>query len=112
MRLSIVRFDAENQQVIIEKELEGVTFSGRTLIADYAIITDVYEAAFDKYFDLMGVRCSQKEKKCGYTTWYNYYGSITEDIVVRDLEALSKLDEKLIFFRLMMDIKKAIGDLA
>ncbi len=26
------------------------------------MITDVYEAAFDKYFDLMGVRCSQKEK--------------------------------------------------
>ncbi len=107
---TIVRFDAENQQVIIEKELEGVTFSGRTLIADYAMITDVYEAAFDKYFDLMGVRCSQKEKKCGYTTWYNYYGSITEDIVVRDLEALSKLDEKVDIFQIDDGYQKAIGD--
>ncbi|MDE5995759.1 MAG: alpha-galactosidase [Eubacterium sp.] len=107
---TIVRFDVENQQVIIEKELEGVTFSGKTLIADYALISDDYEAAFDKYFDLMGVECTQKDKKCGYTTWYNYYGSITEDIVVRDLEALSKLDEKVDIFQIDDGYQKAIGD--
>lgn len=107
---TIVRFDVENQQVIFEKELEGVTFSGKTLIADYAMITDYYESAFDKYFDLMGVQCTQKDKKCGYTTWYNYYGSITEDIVVRDLEALSKLDEKVDIFQIDDGYQKAIGD--
>lgn len=107
---TIIRFDAENQQVIIEKELEGVTFTGRTLIADYAMLTDEYDTAFDKYFDLMGVQCTQKEKKCGYTTWYNYYGSITEDIVVRDLEALSKLDEKVDIFQIDDGYQKAIGD--
>ena len=107
---TIVRFDVENQQVILEKELEGVTFSGKTLIADYAVITDEYETAFDTYFDLMGVQCLQKEKKCGYTTWYNYYGSITEDIVVRDLEALSKLDEKVDVFQVDDGYQKAIGD--
>lgn len=107
---TIIRFDAENQQVILEKELEGVTFSGRTLIADYAMLTDEYDAAFDKYFDLMGVQCTQKEKKCGYTTWYNYYGSITEDIVVRDLESLSKLDEKVDIFQIDDGYQKAIGD--
>lgn len=107
---TIIRFDAENQQVILEKELEGVTFSGRTLIADYAMFTDECDAAFDKYFDLMGVQCTQKEKKCGYTTWYNYYGSITEDIVVRDLESLSKLDEKVDIFQIDDGYQKAIGD--
>lgn len=107
---TIIRFDAENQQVILEKELEGVTLSGRTLIADYAMLTDEYDAAFDKYFDLMGVQCTQKEKKCGYTTWYNYYGSITEDIVVRDLESLSKLDEKVDIFQIDDGYQKAIGD--
>lgn len=107
---TIIRFDAENQQVILEKELEGVTFSGRTLMADYAMLTDEYDAAFDKYFDLMGVQCTQKEKKCGYTTWYNYYGSITEDIVIRDLESLSKLDEKVDIFQIDDGYQKAIGD--
>lgn len=107
---TIIRFDVENQQVIIEKELEGVTFSGRMLVADYAHITDDYETAFDKYFDLMGVECTQKDKKCGYTTWYNYYGSITEDIVVRDLESLSKLDEKVDIFQIDDGYQKAIGD--
>ena len=58
----------------------------------------------------MGVQCTQKDKKCGYTTWYNYYGSITEDIVVRDLESLSKLDEKVDVFQIDDGYQKAIGD--
>ena len=58
----------------------------------------------------MGVKCSQTEKKCGYTTWYNYYGSITEDIVIRDLEALSKLNEKVDIFQIDDGQQKAIGD--
>ncbi len=107
---TIVRFDVGNQQVILEKELQGVTFTGETLIADYARITAEYDEAFDTYFDLMGVECTQKEKKCGYTTWYNYYGGVTQDIVIRDLESLSKLDEKVDIFQIDDGYQKAIGD--
>lgn len=107
---TIVRFDVNNQQIIIEKELEGVEFTGKTLIADYALISAEYDDAFDTYFDLMGVECTQKEKKCGYTTWYNYYGGVTQDIVIRDLESLSKLDEKVDIFQIDDGYQKAIGD--
>ncbi len=107
---TIIRFDVNNQHIILEKELQGVEFTGETLIADYAVISKEYDAAFDEYFEMMGVKCAQKEKKCGYTTWYNYYGGITQDIVVRDLESLSKLDEKVDIFQIDDGYQKAIGD--
>ena len=107
---TIVRFDVEKSQVFIEKDLEGVTFSGRQTVADFAVVSGEYDEAFDKYFELMGVKCLQNETKCGYTTWYNYYGNVTQDIVFRDLEALSKLDEKVDIFQIDDGYQKAIGD--
>ncbi len=107
---TIVRFDVRNAQVIIEKDLAGVEFSGRTVVADYALISGEYDEAFDKYFEMMDIKCLQKEQKCGYTTWYNYYGGITQDIVIRDLESLSKLDEKVDIFQIDDGYQKAIGD--
>ena len=107
---TIVRFDVRNVQVIIEKDLAGVEFSGRTVVADYALISGEYDEAFDKYFEMMDIKCLQKEQKCGYTTWYNYYGGITQDIVIRDLESLSKLDEKVDIFQIDDGYQKAIGD--
>ena len=41
--------------------------------------------AFNEQFPKRGV-----EKLFGYTSWYNYYQNITEDIILRDLEALDE----------------------
>ena len=107
---TVVRFEACNSRVVIEKDLEGVTFSGRALLADFAVIGGEYDEAFDKYFEMMGVKCRQSKAKCGYTTWYNYYGSITQDIVMRDLESLSRIGKKIDIFQIDDGYQKAIGD--
>lgn len=46
----------------------------------------------------------------GYTTWYNYYGNVTEKIVKRDLQALLRLTEKLDIFQIDDGYQNAIGD--
>ncbi len=107
---TIVHFDIPSSQVIIEKDLEGVRFTEDHIIADFALISGEYDAAFDRYFDLMNVKCLRQEQKSGYTTWYNYYGSVTEDIVMRDLKALLYLDEKVDIFQIDDGYQKAIGD--
>lgn len=43
---------------------------------------------------------------CGYTTWYNYYTSVTEEIVERDLEAIAKLGSKIDIFKSMTATKE------
>lgn len=107
---TFLEFDGINGIITIKKDLVGVKFSKKRRVLDLAVIKDSYNAAFDKYFELMGVTCRQKERLCGYTTWYNYYGNITEDIVRRDLKALSDFGERVDIFQIDDGYQAAIGD--
>ena len=107
---TFLEFDGINGTITVKKDLVGVKFSEKRRVLDLAVIKDTYNAAFDKYFELMGVTCRQKERLCGYTTWYNYYGNITEDIVRRDLKALSDFGERVDIFQIDDGYQAAIGD--
>lgn len=107
---SIIRFDVGKSCVIIEKDFDGVTFSGKMLLADFVHLNGEYDEVFDKWFDAMNISCRLNKKMCGYTTWYNYYKNINEDIVKRDLEALSALPEKVDIFQIDDGYQLCTGD--
>lgn len=107
---TFLKFNGINGTVTVIKDLKGVKFSEKKRVLDLAVIKDSYEAAFDKYFELMGVKCRQKERLCGYTTWYNYYSNVTENIVKRDLKALSDFGERVDIFQIDDGYQEAIGD--
>ena len=105
-----VTFDVDKNAVIIEKELEGVVFDSKKRILSFAVISGSYNEAFDEYFDKMGVSCRQSKRRTGYTTWYNYYGGITQEVVCRDLESIRNLDTKFDCFQIDDGYQAAIGD--
>ena len=107
---TVITFDANNNCVLIDKELEGVAFSEKTELLSLTVINDEYNNAFDRYFEQMGVVCRESKRRTGYTTWYNYYGGITEDDVIRDLDSISRLDTKVDCFQIDDGYQKAIGD--
>ena len=107
---SIIRFDVGKSCVIIEKDFDGVTFIGEMLLADFVHLNGDYDEVFDKWFDAMNISCRLNKKMCGYTTWYNYYKNINEDIVKRDLEALSALPEKVDIFQIDDGYQLCTGD--
>lgn len=105
-----VTFDTNNNCVTVGKDLEDVIFSQKTELLSLTVISDEYNCAFDTYFEQMGVKCRENKKRNGYTTWYNYYGSITEETVNRDLKSISKLNCKVDCFQIDDGYQKAIGD--
>lgn len=105
-----VTFDAVRNCVLIGKDLEGVTYTDNTEILSFTFISDTYENAFDEYFKQMGITCREHKKRTGYTTWYNYYGSVTNDVVKRDLENLSKIDAEIDCFQIDDGYQAAVGD--
>lgn len=107
---TIVRFDANKSQVIAEKDFEGVTFQGQSQLLDFVHLNGEYDDVFDRWFALMDIQCRSTEKKSGYTTWYNYYRNIDENIVKRDLKSLSALKEKVDIFQIDDGYQKSIGD--
>lgn len=107
---TIITFDTNESTVNIEKDLEGVWFDGEKEVLSLAIIDGEYDNAFDKYFELMNIDKPKVKRSCGYTTWYNYYTGVTEDIVRRDLDSISKLDTKVDIFQIDDGYERTVGD--
>ena len=107
---TVVSFDCNNSQVIISKELEGVTYTQESKLLEFAFVSGEYDNAFDEYFKLIGTPCRETKKRKGYTTWYNYYSNINADIVNRDLASIVNQDIKFDCFQIDDGYQQAIGD--
>lgn len=107
---TIVAFDMNQGCIKIGKELEGVVFEKESSLLSLAFIEGEYNAAFDEYFKRMGVSCSETKRRTGYTTWYNYYGRVNEQVVRRDLDSIKKLDVPFDCFQIDDGYQSEIGD--
>ena len=109
---TIITFNANASTVSVEKDLEGVTYKkGQEItLLELCDIIDNIDNAFDKYFEEAKINKPRAKRMCGYTTWYNYYTSVTEEIVERDLEAIAKLGSKIDIFQVDDGYERTVGD--
>lgn len=107
---TIITAVCPQNEIVFEREMEGVTVDGEYVLIDVIHFNGSREAVFDKYFEVMNVEKPRVGRANGYTTWYNYYANISEDIVMSDLEALSKVDTKIDFFQIDDGYQTAVGD--
>lgn len=105
-----ITFDCNKNCVVISKDLEGVTYRKNAKILELAVISGEYDSAFDEYFAKMGVTSRENKRRTGYTTWYNYYGGITEQIVNRDLNSIANQDTHFDCFQIDDGYQENIGD--
>lgn len=107
---TVITYNTSDETITIGKDLEGVVFDEEKTVLTLAIINDEYDSAFDEYFRLMDIAKPRVSRKCGYTTWYNYYTNVTEDIVKKDLDAISALDTKIDIFQIDDGYERTVGD--
>ncbi|MDE6862815.1 MAG: alpha-galactosidase [Eubacterium sp.] len=107
---TVFTFDTNKNTLTIAKDLEGISFDSEKRVLDAVIIRGEYNSVFDRYFSLMNIPKPRADRKCGYTTWYNYYTRVTQDIVKRDLKAISKLDTKIDIFQIDDGYERTVGD--
>lgn len=73
-------------------------------IFDYYYFPD-YKEGFDSFLNHLPLL--HKEKIFGYTSWYNYYQNINEEIILRDLKAL---DDRFNLFQIDDGYETFVGD--
>lgn len=105
-----VTFDCTANAVVITKELQGVVFESEKKLLAFATVSGEYDAAFDEYFDKMNVKSRENKKRVGYTSWYNYYSNISEEIINRDLDSIANQDTRFDCFQIDDGYQRAIGD--
>ena len=107
---TVLHFNCPNNEIVIEKDLEGVEIQGDYEVLNFVDLVGTENDVFDKWFSLLGLPKADAPVKNGYTTWYNYYPNINEEIVNHDLEALSKVDAEIDIFQIDDGYQTNVGD--
>ena len=107
---TIIRANVPDNEIIFERDLEGVTIDGEYTLLDVIHYIGNEKQVYDKYFETMNIPAPRVGRTNGYTTWYNYYQNITEDIVTTDLESLANVNSKIDIFQIDDGYQTAVGD--
>ena len=96
----------------IEKDVEGVTIQGEYELFDVMYCSGTYDQVFDRYFEEYPRKATGRvDHLAGYTSWYNYFQNITEDIIIRDLNGLyEKAGDKANIFQIDDGYESMVGD--
>jgi len=110
---TVFECDMEKNLFTVRKDVEGLRLSAgqEYEMFDIAIIENEYEKAFDEYFfDFMGIKEPRIKHLAGYTSWYNYFSRINEEICLRDLDGMDRAKECVDIFQLDDGFQTATGD--
>ena len=102
----IIEVERKSGKIALFSDVQGASLkAGESYaISDYYLF-DSYEdglAAFEERYPL-----KEREKIFGYTSWYNYYQEVSEEILLRDLDAL---DERFNLFQIDDGFETKVGD--
>ncbi|MBQ8063819.1 MAG: alpha-galactosidase [Clostridia bacterium] len=110
---TIFDVDMQEGRFTLRREVDGTALkAGDTyVIMDVLICEAEYETAFDTYFfDFLKVPKPRLRRLAGYTSWYNYFSKVTEDIVYRDLDALDLAGDETQIFQIDDGYQQHTGD--
>lgn len=103
--------DYEQDVFVVSKDVEGLTVEGEYELFDIVSIQGEYDEVFDKYFALYPRKHTGRVSHLsGYTSWYNYYQNINEEIILRDLEGLKKAGQGANIFQIDDGYETMVGD--
>lgn len=103
-------FDSNENAVKFEKDCAGRRVDGEYTVFDIYVNVGSEKEVFDGWFDALGIKPLAAKKLTGYTSWYNYYQNISEDILLRDIEGIKSLSTKPDVFQIDDGYESAVGD--
>lgn len=103
--------DMEKHIFSVEKDVEGLTISEPYEMFDIVRVVGGYDEVFDKYFAAMSLSAKKRvDRLTGYTSWYNYFQKIDENIILRDLKGLSRAHDSVNIFQIDDGYEPFVGD--
>ena len=109
---TIFEVDMKDDDFNIKKDVEGLALNAgqEYEMFDIAIISGEMDDVMDKYFfDFVGCKKPAIDHLSGYTSWYNYFQNINEDIILRDLDGLDRASEEVNIFQVDDGYQAAVG---
>ena len=103
--------DMEKHIFSVEKDVEGLTISEPYEMFDIVRFVGGYDEGVEKDFAAMNLPAKKRiDRLTGYTSWYNYFQKIDENIILRDLKGLSMARESVNIFQIDDGYEPFVGD--
>lgn len=103
-------FDVSAATLRFVKDVEGVTIAGEYELFNVRKYTGTGSEVFDKWFADMKVPAPRVKHAFGYTSWYNYYTRISQNLINRDITSFEKHNIKPDIFQIDDGYQTAVGD--
>ena len=107
---TVIYADMNGGFLTLSKDVEGVTTAKEYDLFDMFVTTGAYDDVFDAYFDKMKLSKPRIKHMSGYTSWYNYFQKIDQNIILRDLDALDGLKDSVSIFQVDDGFETFVGD--
>ena len=103
----LIELRKDRRDIFLESMVKGISLAKgeEVTIFDYYYFDD-FQRGLESFKNSFP-RISGTEKLFGYTSWYNYYQNINEEIILRDLDAL---DDRFNVFQIDDGYETFVGD--
>ncbi len=107
---TIFRNNANDNTFSIVRDCEGIEYNGDYHAFDLFYREGNEEEVFDAYFEALGIKPKTNNKLCGYSSWYNHYQDIDENMIMSDLNNAHNILNKGDVFQIDDGWEPFIGD--
>lgn len=107
---TFIEHNSNSNKIIIKKDWVGKVIEKKEMIYKMLIKEGKEKTIFDEYFNLLGLVKKENKTTRGWTSWYNYYENITEDIIIKNLDNFDKQNMGLDYFQIDDGYQNAVGD--
>lgn len=107
---TFIYFDVRQNMITFVKDVEGITIQGEYELFNVKTYSGSENDVFDAWFSDMNIAKPSAEPACGYTSWYNYYTNISQDIIKRDIDAFIDNKTHIDIFQIDDGYQSYVGD--
>lgn len=102
--------DIRKRSLIVCKDLEGLELKGRYRAFDILLSEGTIDEVMDGWFSAMGIQPRAATPAMGWTSWYNHYQNISEEIILENLRAFKDQRIPISIFQIDDGYQTAVGD--
>ncbi len=110
---TVFEADMNENTFKIYKDIEGISLkAGETYeVFDIIELSGDFDEVMDRYFfGFVGCAKPKVRHLAGYTSWYNYFQNINEQIILRDLNGMDRASDEVNIFQVDDGYESAVGD--
>lgn len=107
---TIIEQYVRDNKIIINKECSGHTIKNEYIPFELVYMEGSENQVFNEYFNLMNIKKPSCYPMAGWTSWYNYYQNINENVIIENLNNLKSFNKDIEIFQIDDGYQTAVGD--